>query len=151
MCVCVCVCVCVCAQSGPTLWTLWTVACQASLSMEFSRQQILEWVTISSSRASSNPGIEPMSPSFAGGCFLVGLHVVFYVPAIHQITKSKVARSLLGHLTSCCPLSLECFPHLPLPHSAPTHHHPPASSCFSVGVAPGRPSGVKISSLEWTL
>ena len=33
--------------------TLWTVAHQASLSMGFSRQRILEWVAISSSRESS--------------------------------------------------------------------------------------------------
>ena len=30
---------CVCAQLGPTLCNLWTVACQAPLSMKFSRQE----------------------------------------------------------------------------------------------------------------
>jgi len=39
-CVCVCVCVCVLVtQSCLTLVTQWTVACQASLSIEFSRQE----------------------------------------------------------------------------------------------------------------
>ena len=45
-CVCVCVCVYACvgvgvlvAQSCPTLWTPWTVAHQAPLSKEFSRQE----------------------------------------------------------------------------------------------------------------
>ena len=33
--------------------TLWTVACQAPLSMEFSKQEYWEWVTISFSRVSS--------------------------------------------------------------------------------------------------
>ena len=31
-------CVCLVTQSYPTLWGPWTVACQAPLSMEFSRQ-----------------------------------------------------------------------------------------------------------------
>ena len=42
--------------------TLWTVACQAPLAMEFSRLRILEWVAISFSR-DLNPGIEPASPA----------------------------------------------------------------------------------------
>jgi len=33
----------------------WTIACHSPLSMKFSRQKILEWVTISSSRKSSQP------------------------------------------------------------------------------------------------
>ena len=41
--VCVCLCVCVCArsvaQSYPTLWDPWAVACQIPLCMEFSRQE----------------------------------------------------------------------------------------------------------------
>ena len=41
------------AQSCPTLVTLWTVACQAPLSMPQAR--ILEWVAISFSRGSSQP------------------------------------------------------------------------------------------------
>ena len=57
MCVCVCVCVCVYsfAHSCPTFCNPWTIAHQASLSLEFSRQKILEWVAISSSRGSSQP------------------------------------------------------------------------------------------------
>ena len=35
--------------------TLWTVALQAPLSMGFSRQRILEWIAMPSSRASSQP------------------------------------------------------------------------------------------------
>ena len=35
--------------------TLWTVACQAPLSMGFSRARILEWVAVPSSRGSSQP------------------------------------------------------------------------------------------------
>ena len=39
--------------------TLWTVACQDPLSMEFSRQEILEWGAISSSSGTSWPRDQP--------------------------------------------------------------------------------------------
>ena len=51
------VCCCFCAVLSH-IWlfaTPWTVACQVPLSMEFSRQEILEWVAISFSRGSSQP------------------------------------------------------------------------------------------------
>ena len=56
---------CVCAQllSHVRLFaTLWTVACEASLSMGILQARILEWVAMPSSRGSSNPEIEPRSP-----------------------------------------------------------------------------------------
>ena len=52
--------------------TPWTVACQAPLSMQISQARILEWVSISFTRGSSDPGIEPASlesPALAGGLF----------------------------------------------------------------------------------
>ena len=51
---------------------LWTTACQAPLSMGFSRQEILEWVAMPSSRDLPHPGIKFvsfMSPSLAGRFF----------------------------------------------------------------------------------
>ena len=39
------------------------VACQAPLSMEILQARILEWVAMPSSRGSSQPGIEPRSPT----------------------------------------------------------------------------------------
>ena len=47
----------------------WTVAHQDSLSMEFSKARILEWVAISSSRDLPDPDIELASPALAGGFF----------------------------------------------------------------------------------
>ena len=41
--------------------TLWTVACQAPLSMGVLQGGILAWVAMPSSRGSSNPGIKPRS------------------------------------------------------------------------------------------
>ena len=49
----------------------WTVAHQDSLSMEFSKARILEWVAISSSRDLPDPDIELASPALAGGFFLL--------------------------------------------------------------------------------
>ena len=42
--------------------TLWTVACQASLSMGFSRQESWSGLSCIPPRDLSNPGIEPTSP-----------------------------------------------------------------------------------------
>ena len=55
-----------CVQSLSRVWlfaALWTVACQAPLSLGFSRQEILEWVAIPFSRGSPDPGTEPGSPA----------------------------------------------------------------------------------------
>ena len=50
--------------------TLWTVACQAPLSMEFSRQEYWSGLPFPSPGHLPNPGIKPvslMSPALAGG------------------------------------------------------------------------------------
>ena len=49
------------AKSCPTLVTPWTVACQASLSMGFSRQEYWSGLPFPSSGDLPNPGIEPGS------------------------------------------------------------------------------------------
>ena len=51
--------------------TLWTVACRAPLSMEFSRQKQLEWVAIPFSRVSSQPRDQTQVSHTAGGFFTV--------------------------------------------------------------------------------
>ena len=56
-------------QSYLTLCDPWTVARQAPLSMEFSRQEILEWVAISFSRESSWPGDQTQVFHVAGRFF----------------------------------------------------------------------------------
>ena len=71
--ICVCVCVCVCTFS--CVWffvTPWTVARQALLSMEFSRQELWSGLPLASPRDPPNPGIKPTSlepPALAGGFF----------------------------------------------------------------------------------
>ena len=52
--------------------TPWTVACQAPLSMEFSRQEYWSGLSFPSLGVLSDPGIEPVSlvsPALAGGFF----------------------------------------------------------------------------------
>ena len=64
VCVCVCVCVCVRAQSLSHVWlfeTPWTVANQAPLSMEFSRQEHWSRLPFPTPEDLPDPEIEPMS------------------------------------------------------------------------------------------
>ena len=52
--------------------TPWTAACQASLSMEFSRQEYWSKLPFPTSGAIPDPGIKPeslVSPALAGGFF----------------------------------------------------------------------------------
>jgi len=48
----------------------WTVAHQASLSMEFSRQEYWSGLTFPSPGHVPDPGIEPLSPVLAGRFFI---------------------------------------------------------------------------------
>ena len=60
------VCVCVCVRSLSRVWlfaTSWTVALQAPLSMEFSRQEPWSGKSLPSARDLPNPGTEPRSPA----------------------------------------------------------------------------------------
>ena len=50
-------------QLCPTLATPWTVACRASLSMGFSRQEYWSGLSFPSPGALPDPGIEPRSPA----------------------------------------------------------------------------------------
>ena len=76
MCVCVCVCVCVCALSHfshvQLFRTPWTIACQAPLPMEFSRQEYWSGLPFPTSEDLPNLGIQPTflaSPALAGEFF----------------------------------------------------------------------------------
>ena len=52
--------------------TPWTVALQAPQSVAFSRQKYWSGLPFSSSSDLLDPGIEPVSPSLAGGFFTTG-------------------------------------------------------------------------------
>ena len=51
------------AKLCPTLATLWTVACQAPLSMKFSREQYWSGLPFPSPRDLPDPRIKPGSPA----------------------------------------------------------------------------------------
>ena len=51
--------------------TLWTVDCQALLSMGFFRQEYWSGLPFPSPGNLSNPGFKPMSPALAGGFFTI--------------------------------------------------------------------------------
>ena len=68
---CVCVCTHACTVMSDFV-TLWTIACQAPLSMEFSRQEYWIGLPFPPSGDLSNPRIEPaslVSPTLAGRFF----------------------------------------------------------------------------------
>ena len=54
-----------------TLYNPMDCSLPAPLSMGLSQARILERVAMPSSRGSSNPGMEPVSPALAGGFFTV--------------------------------------------------------------------------------
>ena len=53
--------------------TLWTVACQVSLSMEFPRQEYWSGLPFPSPEDLSDPGTEPASPALADRFFTTEL------------------------------------------------------------------------------
>ena len=72
MCVCVCVCVCVyggglVVKSSPINATLWTVACQAPLSMGFPRQEYWSGLPFPSVGDLPDPGIKLRFPTWQTG------------------------------------------------------------------------------------
>ena len=66
------VCVCIADQLCPTLCDLMDVAHQASLPMGILQARILEWVTVSSSRGSSQPRDRTQVSLTVGGFFMSG-------------------------------------------------------------------------------
>ena len=75
------------AESCLTLVTLWTVARQVPLSVEFSRQEYLKWVAVSFSRGSSRPRNRTQVSRFAGkfftGSSVSGIYVYVYITHTH--------------------------------------------------------------------
>ena len=68
---CVCVCVCVSCSVVSDSVTLLTVACQSSLSVEFSRQEYWSGLPFPSPGDLPDPGIEPRSPALQAGFSLL--------------------------------------------------------------------------------
>ena len=85
--VCVCVCVWNHFSHVQLFTTLWTIVCQAPLSMGFSRQEYWSGFPFSSPGDLPNPGIEP---SFLTSPALVGVSFTTLAPPGHQGSPSPL-------------------------------------------------------------
>ena len=83
-------CVCVCVPSHVQFFvTLWPEACQALLSMEFSRQEDWSGLPFSTPGDLPKPGIEPASLvtlALAGGFFTAAPHMDIHIH-MHRTTR----------------------------------------------------------------
>ena len=76
--------------------TPWTVACQADMSMEFSRQEYWTGLPFLSPGDLPDSGIEPGSPALAGRFF------TFELPAKPLVkTYSHLYKTSIGNVSSC--------------------------------------------------
>ena len=79
-------CCCCLVTQSPTLVTPWTVACQASLSTGFSRQEYWSGVPFPSPGDLPHPGIKPRSPALQADSLTTeiwgkpSLHIIAYTP-----------------------------------------------------------------------
>ena len=114
-------------QTCPTFVTLWTVACQAPLSMRFSRQEYWKWVAMPTSRGSFWPRDQICSSCgshIAGRLFTAEpLKKPHYVYIMRHMFNSV---SSLSHVTLCDPMDCSTsglLVHRQLPGLAQTHVH----------------------------
>ena len=70
--------------------SLWTVACQAPLSMEFSRQEYWSGLPWRPPGDLANPGIELMSPALAGEFLTLSHWDALVSPSLHQAYGVKI-------------------------------------------------------------
>ena len=92
-----------CAQWCPTLCDPWTVAHQAPLSMEFSRQEYWSGLPFPSPGDLLNPGVELMplvSPAIAGGFFTTELPGKSLQSTLKEVSKSDEGRALQSDVNS---------------------------------------------------
>ena len=68
--------------------TVWTVACQASLSMEFSSQEYWSGLPFHPPGDLPDPGIEPTSP--ASSALASGFFLLFYHYATWEVQAGQV-------------------------------------------------------------
>ena len=153
-CVCVCVCVLV-TQSCLTLCqSLWTVACQAPLSMGFSRQEYWSGLPCSSHGYLSDPGIESGPPALQANSLPSKPPGK---PYICSVQFSSVAQS---YPPLCDPKNYS-MPGLPVHHQllefTQTHVHrvgdaiQPSHPLSSLLLLPPIPPSIRIFSNESTL
>ena len=105
---CVCVCVLSCFGSVQLFGTIWTIACQASLSMGFSRQKYCSGFPCPSPGGLPNPAIEPMSfmsPALGRQHLLTS--ATWEAPNLHSLCL-KIKGCELNHHNSFQPILKFC-------------------------------------------
>ena len=92
------------AKSCLTLVIPWTVACQAPLSMAFSRQQFWNGLLFPSPGDLPNPGIEPGTPALQADSLPTELHQTAMVPE-----KQLISQMLFPSLKCLFPAPFLCL------------------------------------------
>ena len=111
---------------------LWTVACQAHLSMEFSRKEYWSRLPCPPSRDIPNPDIEPLSPELAHGLFAIS-----YTWEAQGVSKDILKPCSLLSVSvqfSCSVMSDSLWPH------ESQHARPPSPSPIPGVHSDSRPS-----------
>ena len=85
--------------------TGWTIACQSSLSMGFSRQEYCSGWSFPLP-GGLNPGTEPVSPALAGGFFITELSGKPYIP-VSLLMSISIAR-LFSIMNNCVYFANQC-------------------------------------------
>ena len=91
-CVCVCVCVCVLSHFShiQLFATLWTVTCQAPLSMGILQTRTLEWIAMPFSRGSSQPRDRTQVSCIVGRFFTIWVSQEAYLSFPGSLLKPKI-------------------------------------------------------------
>ena len=106
------VCLCVCTQSLSCIWLFaspWTVACQAPLSMEFSRKEYWSGLPFPPPGDLPDLGIEPSSPALAGrfftteppGKLFICTHTQSYTYVLFMFFSIMVCHRMLNIVPLC--------------------------------------------------
>ena len=133
--------------------TSWTVACQAPLSTEFSRQEYWSGLSFPSPGDLPNPGIKPLSllsPALAGG-FLTNC-ASWEVPCVHAKSLSRVRLfAIPWTVAHQAPLSMEFSRHeywsglsFPSPGDLSDPGIKPRSAALQADSLPSEPPGKPI-------
>ena len=88
--------------------TPWTTACQAPLSMGFSRQDYWSGLPCPPPEDLPDPGIEPTSPALAGGLFTTEptgnphVHICIYIIHLYTYINKDVYMYMWGYVCIWC-------------------------------------------------
>ena len=138
---------------------LWTVVCQAPLSMQFSRQEYWSELPFPTPGHLLQPGVKPASPTLAGGFFITQFSSVQFScsvvsdslrPHESQHARPPCPSPTPGVYSNSCPLSQWCHPAISssvvpfssFPQSLPASGSFPMSQLFAWS---GQSTGVSAS------